>query len=164
MNSFEDLYPDRCCKVDPFYVDAFVDASLNPLALATLVLDSSWGATYLDLTPAVKTAETITHLVLNDKALLFEREDYGRDNAPDNGIDCFTGAQISRILSMSLLGDVSQTQKPATGDVYMYNDFTGLFSPFALQNFVNTTNANVLDLQQRLATAEEEITILKNRS
>lgn len=155
MNSFEDLYPDRCCKIDPFYVDAFVDASLDPLALATLILDSSWGATKLDLTPAVKTAETITHLVLTDAALLFEREDYARENAPNNGIDCFTGDQISRILSMTLLGDVSQTQKPVTGDVYMYNDFTDQFTPFALQSFVNTTNAAVTDLQHRVAALEQ---------
>lgn len=135
----EDFYNDPCRKLDSWCVDAFFDLKLTPSDGTELTLDNSWNSTSVDLTPAVKAAETITHLLLTTSALQFNREDYGRDGAENNGVDCINGDDLSRIISMKYLKDVDQTKALGNGDVYMYNG--NLFQPFNLQNFVNSTNA-----------------------
>lgn len=156
----ENIYNDPCTKIDPWCVDAYFELSLDDIDPAQLTLNSSWEPTTVDLTPAVKTAETITNLILTDKALQFNREDYGRDGAENGGIDCINGDALSRIISMQYLRDVTQETPPTTGDVYMYDAFLNLFQPFNLQTFVDSTNAAIQDLQERVQTWEEALNLL----
>lgn len=156
----ENIYNDPCTKIDPWCVDAYFELSLDKNDPAQLILDNSWGQTIVDLTPAVKTAETITHLLLTDTALQFNREDYGRDGAENGGIDCIGGDALSRIISMKYLKDVTQETPPTTGDVYMYDAFLNLFQPFNLKTFVDSTNADIAGLKERVSTWEQALALL----
>lgn len=138
MINIEDMFTDHCQKLDPWCVDAFFDLKLTPSNGTELTLDSSWGSTSVDLTPAIKAGETITNLLLTDSALQFNREDYGRKGAENGGVDCISGDKLSRIISMKYLKDVSQTKAPSNGDVYMYDG--NLFQPYNLGTFITNTN------------------------
>lgn len=143
MVDINDMYNDLCDKINSWCIDAFFDLKLTPSDSAELTLDNSWNTTSVDLTPAVKAAETVTHLMLspedNPTALQYNREDYGRKGAENGGVDCISGDALSRIISMKYLKDVSQTNKPTSGDVYMYDG--NLFQPYNLQTFIaNTSN------------------------
>lgn len=163
-----------CPKVDPWDIAASFELSLDPINPAMLNLETSWGCTKVDLTPAVKTAETITHLLLspegNPTALQFNREDYGRDGVEDGGFDCITGDELSRIISMQLLNDVNQLKQISDGLVYMWNGLTNLFEPWDLKTFAtNTTNTLELhtgyinNLQADVTSLRNDLTLLTKR-
>lgn len=159
MINVEDMYNDPCSKLDSWCVDAFFELKLTPSDSAELTLDNSWNTTSVDLTPAVKAAETVTHLFLspedNPTALQFNREDYGRDEAQNGGVDCISGDTLSRIISMKLLKDVSQTTAPASGDVYMYDG--NLFQPYNMQTFIDATNTTLEQHTQQIAQWESSL-------
>lgn len=117
-----DEFPNTnpCCKIDAWDVDAYFDLQLTPADSTILTLDNSWGPTSVDLAPAIKAGETITHLLLTDSALQYNREDYGRDGAENGGVDCINGDNLSKIISMKYLKDVGGNA-PTGGDVYMFN-------------------------------------------
>lgn len=160
MISSKELYPNVCQKIDPWCVDAYFNLKLDGLDPSTLILENSWGETEIDLTPAVQDAETVTHLNLTDSALQFNREDYGRELAPNGGVDCIGGDALSRIISMQKLKDVNQTVTVGTGDVYMYNESNGVFSPFQLQEFVDSTNEAIKNLQNQIAGFQAQLNAL----
>lgn len=157
MTSISELYNDPCKKIDAWCLDAFFELKLDPLNPTDLTLDNSWEATTVDLTPAIKAGETITNLLLTDTALQFNREDYGRDGAENNGVDCINGDDLSHIISMKYLKDVSQPPTLTDGDVYMWNDNSKLFEVFNLQNFVNTTNNRLTSLENRVTNLENKL-------
>lgn len=163
-----------CPKIDPQDINAYFTLSLDEINSSMLNLDTSWGCTKVDLTPAVKTAETITHLFLtpsvNPTALQYNREDYGREGVEDGGFDCITGDELSRIISMQRLKDVNQSTPIESGDVYMWNAITNLFEPYDLQSFVTNTNkmlekheANITTLQGDVVTLQQNIQLLTTR-
>lgn len=170
-----------CPKIDPLDVGAYFELSLDPINPAFLRLDTSWGCTSVDLTAAVRGTETITHLFLtpteNPTALQYNREDYGKEGAENGGLDCITGDELSRIISMQLLKDVDQTQQIKDGMVYMYNGISNLFEPFDLKTFVQVTNntlerhegainvlqAAVTNLQNQVELLNKRVSLLENR-
>lgn len=156
MTDISELYKDPCKKIDAYCVDAYFELSLDPFNPTDLTLDNSWAPTTVDLTPAIKAGETITHLLLTDTALQFNREDYGREGAENEGVDCINGDDLSHIISMKYLKDVAQPPNLTNGDVYMWNGNSQLFEVFNLQDFVDTTN-------QRLNSLENRVTNLENR-
>lgn len=143
---------EKCEKIDPCEVDAYVSLSLDPDNPTGVIIDSSWGTQRLDLESIVKAGETITHMELvpedNPTAIRYTRE--------SGEVDCITGDELSRIVSMQLLKDVSQETAPSDGIVYMYNDQTNLFEPYDLKTAI--TNLN-----NALVTINAEITQIKNR-
>lgn len=157
MTDIYELYRDPCKKIDPWCVDAFFELKLDPLKPTDLTLDNSWEATTVDLTPAIKAGETVTHLLLTDTALQFNREDYGRDGVEDGGLDCISGDDLSHIISMKYLRDVAQPPALRNGDVYMWNDNSKLFEVFNLQDFVNTTNNRLTSLENRMTAVEDKL-------
>lgn len=157
MTDISELYNDPCKKIDPWCVDAYFDLSLDEFKPTDLVLDTSWGETVVDLTPAIKAGETITNLLLTDTALQFNREDYGRDGAENDGVDCINGDDLSHIISMKYLKDVAQPSNLTNGDVYMWNDNSKLFEVFNLQNFVNSTNNRLSSLENRMTNVENKL-------
>lgn len=158
-----DEFPNTnpCEKWDPWCIDAFFDLKLTPANGTELTLDSSWNTTSVDLTPAVKAAETITHLELTPTALQYNREDYGRDGAENGGVDCVNGDDLSHIISMKYLRDVDQTTPPLSGDVYMYDGTQ--FNPYDLQTFVNTTNQAIQELTNAVNNLQGQITSINNQ-
>ena len=143
---------EKCEKIDPCAVDAYVSLDLDPENPTGVILDSSWGTVRVDLESIVKAGETITHMELvpenNPTAIRYTRE--------SGEVDCITGDELSRIISMQLLKDVDQTTPPSDGDVYMYNGTTNLFEPYDLKTVI--TNLN-----NALAIINAEITQIKNR-
>lgn len=143
---------EKCEKIDACEVDAYVSLDLDPENPTGVILDSSWGTVRVDLESIVKAGETITHMELvpenNPTAIRYTRE--------SGEVDCITGDELSRIISMQLLKDVDQTTPPSDGDVYMYNGQTNLFETYDLKSVVG-------DLNIYLGRLEQEITNIKNR-
>lgn len=161
MSCLEELNQSPCPGIDAEKVQAYFNIFLDEEIPTTLELDTSWGNTCTDLTPAIKAGETITHLFLTDSALQYNREDYGREGAENDGVDCIEGDALSRIISMQLLRDVSQTQPIQNGYVYMFNN--GLFAPFDLQTFVNQTNQSIANLNNAVNTLKAQVSSLQTQ-
>lgn len=143
---------EECDKLDPQWVDAYTELKLDPENPTGIILDTSWGESKVDLESVVKAGETVTHLDLapddNPTVLRYKNEagDY----------ECITGDELSRIISMTKLKDVTQSTPPLDGDVYMYNGQTNQFEPFDLKTVVG-------DLNTYLGRLEQAITNLTNR-
>lgn len=157
---------DDCDKIDALCVDASINAYLDENEPNIFKLETSWGDSIIDLTPAVKTAETLTTLYLspdeNPECLIYE---------PERGDNiCIHGDDLSRIVSMKYLKDVDQGNAPFDGSVYMYDGDSNLFENFDLKTVLgdidtSITNMNtaITELQTRMVNAEVDITNLKNR-
>lgn len=165
MTCLNELNCSPCPKKNAGDIDAYFELWLDEDNQTTLVLDTSWNTTCTDLSPAVKGSETITHLMLSPAekptALEYQREDYGREGAPDGGVDCIEGDALSRIISMRLLKDVSQTNQIMNGGVYMWDG--SLFQPFNLQQFVDDTNKQLANLNTRVTVLEGQMNSVLNR-
>ena len=159
MSEISDFYKNPCEKFDAGLVNAYIDLDYDLSNPTGIVLDHSWGTDYLDLKPLIKAGETITSLELtptnNPEYLQFNREDGGRD--------CIHGDYLSRIISLKYLKDVDQETRPTTGDVYMYNEESDTFYTFNLQDFVDTTNANITKLFAHIANLQQQINNLDAR-
>lgn len=141
MTNITEFNSTPCPRIDPLQVNAYFTLALDEVNNNLLKLDTSWGCTEVDLSPVVKNNETLTTLFITPEgSLQYNREDYGKEGAPNGGVDCITGQELSQIISMRYLKDVSQTQPSQPGDVYMFDGDTNLFQPFALQAFVTNTN------------------------
>ena len=150
----------ECDKLDPHWVDAYVELKLDPENPTGVILESSWGEVKVDLKSVVKAGETVTHLDLapeNNPTVLRYKNEAG-------DYECISGDDLSRIISMQLLKDVSQTTPPTDGIVYMYNGSAELFEPFDLKSAVGDLNvylvrleAAIIDLQNRVSDIESLI-------
>lgn len=151
----------ECDKMDPCLVDAYVEIKADDQNPTGVILESSWGESKLDLKNIIKSGETITHLELapenSPTVVRYFRE--------DGDIDCITGDELSRIVSMSLLKDVDQNQALEDGDAYVYNATTGLFEPFDiktaigdLNTYLNRLNAQLTALTNRVTNLEAKLT------
>ena len=154
---------DDCNKIDPNCIDAYVDFDFDPDSDTGICLHTSWVGNCLDLTEIVKNAESCTTLYLspedNPNCLVYEPEEKCGDNI------CIHGDDLSRIISMRYLKDVTQETPPSDGIVYMYNGQTNLFEPYDLKTTITNINtaiqnlqAAVSNLQNRVSTIEEKIT------
>lgn len=161
MTLLDELQRCECEKLDPLFVDAYAKHYLDPTNDTRLILDTPWGEDPVDLTPAVKGGETITHLFLtpegNPRALQFNREDYLREGAGNQGIDCIEGDDLSRIISMRYLRDVDQSTPPRGGDVYMFNEVTNTFYTFNLQDYMDKTDGRLDELERRVDDLESDL-------
>lgn len=142
-----------CEKIPACDVNAYVELQLDPENPTGVILSSSWGDIPLDLKSIVKNGETITHLELapedDPTVVRYFRE--------DGEIDCITGDELSRIISLQLLKDVDQTNPPSDGIVYQYDETTGLFQPFDLKTFVSNTNTALGRLQASITNLQNQI-------
>lgn len=151
---------EDCDKIDALCVDAYTDFNLDPNSNTGLCLHTPWGGDCLDLTSIVKAAETCTSLYLspeeNPECLVYESE--------CNGAICINGDDLSRIISMQYLKDVSQESAPTDGICYVYDGTTSLFQPYDLKTTIgniNTAiqniNAAISHLQGRVSTLETTV-------
>ena len=105
----------------------------------------------------VKTAETLTTLYLspdeNPNCLVYE---------PERGDNiCINGDDLSRIISMQYLKDVSQVAGPSDGIVYMYNSQTDLFEPYDLKTVITNINTAIQNLTATVSNWGNRITTLE---
>lgn len=154
--STEFNYKD-CEKIDGRMVNAYIDARLNPENPVEFQIESTWGDSTVDLTDAVKAAETVTHMELGSNAIEYFAE--------DGHVDCIYGDDLSRIISMTLLKDVNQNTQISDGDVYIYNGNTQKFEPFNLSAYIdgvtstiNNLTSQINNLKNRVANLELTLT------
>lgn len=146
---------DDCNKIDPQCIDAYVDFGFDPDSDTGICLHTSWGGMCLDLTEIVKNAESCTTLYLSPdedpNCLVYEPEEKCGDNI------CIHGDDLSRIISMTKLKDVSQETTPGDGDVYIYNGETGLFEPYDLKTFVTNVNTAIQNINAAISNWQSRI-------
>ena len=154
ITSLEQFNYKDCELIDPQQVNAYFDLSLDESDPTKLIFDNSWGTQILDLTPAIKAGETVTHLMLdpttNPVYLRYDNE------AGDS--ECIHGDDLSRIISMKYLKDVYQGSTPAAGDVYMMNA-DGYFHTYPLQTFINNVNSSITSLGNRVSSLENRMNL-----
>jgi len=150
-----------CEKIDGRMVNAYIEAHLDKENPVDLVVESTWGDSTVDLTDAVKAAETVTRMELGSDAIEYFSE--------DGHVDCIYGDDLSRIISMQLLKDVDITVPPANGDVYIYDENKQKFVTFNLSTALSglgddITNLNSLinNLRSRVINIEEKLTPPEN--
>lgn len=118
MTSKDSYYQKECNKIDASCINAYLELKLDDQDPSKLILEHSWGDTSVDLEPAVKDAETVTHMYLSP-----EEDPVALQYDPERGEpDCIHGDDLSRIISLSLLKDVDQVTAPTNGDVLIYRD------------------------------------------
>lgn len=145
---------DDCDKIDPLCIDAYADFDYDPDNENGICLHTPWGGNCLDLTDIVKNAETCTTLYLSPEegpnCLVYE---------PECGDSiCIHGDDLSRIISMQYLKDVTQETAPSDGIVYMYNSQTNLFEPYDLKTFVTNVNTAINNINNTLTNYGNRIT------
>lgn len=144
---------DACEKIDAHCVDVSIEAKLDEDNPKLFRLETSWGDSIVDLSPAIKTEETLTTMYLSPdpdpNCLVYE---------PERGDNiCIHGDDFSRIISMHFLKDVDQSQEVTNGIVYMYNDTTNLFEPYDLQAFIDSANLRIRILQEKVQALEQTV-------
>lgn len=148
---------DECDKIDALCIDAYADFELDPDSNTGICLHTSWGGACLDLTSIVKAAETLTTLYLspenNPNCLVYEPE--RGDNV------CINGDDLSRIISMQYLKDVTQSTAPSDGIVYMYNNQTKLFEPYDLKTVVTNINTAIQNINSTLTNHGNRISAIE---
>lgn len=151
---------EDCDKIDSQCIDAFSSLTLDEEG--TLCVETSWGKQCIDLAQAVKDYESCTSLYLspeeNPNCLVYEKEERCGDN------DCIHGDDLSRIISMQYLKDVTQTgEEPEDGIVYMYNEQTHLFEPYDLKTAITNINTAIQNIQQTLANHESRLQVIEEK-
>lgn len=146
---------EDCDKIDPLCIDAYTDFDFDPDSDTGICLHTPWGGNCLDLTDIVKAAESCTTLYLspdeNPNCLVYEPEEKCGDNI------CIHGDDLSRIISMQYLKDVTQETPPSDGIVYMYNSDTKLFEPYDLKTTITNINTAIQNINQTLANHENRL-------
>lgn len=147
------IQTDNCDKIDSRCIDAFSDLTLDEDGLLCSI--TSWGQSCIDLAQAVKDFESCTTMYLspdeNPNCLVYEPEEKCGDNV------CIHGDDLSRIISMRYLKDVTQETAPSDGIVYMYNETTGLFEPYDLKTTIQNINTAIQNINQTLANHEQRL-------
>lgn len=146
---------DDCDKIDPLCIDAYTDFDFDPDSDTGICLHTPWGGNCLDLTEIVKNAESCTTLYLSPEedpnCLVYEPEEKCGDNI------CIHGDDLSRIISMQYLKDVTQDTPPSDGIVYMYNSETNLFEPYDLKTTITNINTAIQNINATLSNHENRI-------
>ena len=152
---------EDCNKIDPLCINAYTDFELDPDNPAGLCLHTPWGGDCLDLTSIVKAAETCTTLYLspddNPNCLVYEPEEKCGDNI------CIHGDDLSRIISMRYLKDVSQETPPSDGIVYMFNNQTGMFEPYDLKTTIGNINTAITNINAAINNLKNRVSILEEK-
>lgn len=151
---------EDCDKIDSQCIDAFSSLTLDEDGI--LCVETSWDKQCIDLAQAVKDYESCTSLYLspedNPNCLVYEKEERCGDN------DCIHGDDLSRIISMQYLKDVTQTgEEPEDGIVYMYNEQTHLFEPYDLRTTITNINTAIQNIQQTLANHESRLQVIEQK-
>ena len=150
---------EDCDKIDAKCIDAYVDFDFDPTSDTGICLHTPWGGNCLDLTDIVKAAETCTTLYLspegNPNCLVYEPE------CGDN--ICIHGDDLSRIISMTKLKDVSQSNPIDDGNVYIFNGVTGKFEPYDLKTVISNINTAITNINAAISNHENRIKSIEER-
>lgn len=150
---------DDCDKIDALCIDSYTDFDFDPDNETGICLHTPWGGNCLDLADIVKAGETLTTLYLSPEedpnCLVYE---------PERGDNiCIHGDDLSRIISMRYLKDVTQETPPSDGIVYMYNSETNLFEPYDLKTTIQNINTAIQNAQQTLTNHEHRLEAIEEK-
>lgn len=150
---------DDCDKIDPLCIDAFSNVTLDEDGV--LCVETSWGKQCVELEPVVKAFESCTSLYLspeeNPNCLVYEKEERCGDN------DCIHGDDLSRIISMQYLKDVTQETSPSDGIVYMFNSETNLFEPYDLKTTITNINTAIQNIQSAITNLQNRVSVIEEK-
>lgn len=156
MTNIDYYNHNECEKIDADCINAYATHYLNPENDCELILETSWGKVPVDLTPAVKCGETCTELMLwPDECAEPTMLKYIGECATY----CIDGDDLSRIISMTKLKDVDQTDTPTNGDVLIYDN--GEWKYFDLQGFMDRVSGDISNLQNTIANLTNRIRALE---
>lgn len=147
----------ECEKIDADCINAYATHYLNPENDCELILDTSWGTTPIDLTAAVKCGETCTELLLWPDECV---EPTALKYIGECATYCIDGDDLSRIISMTKLKDVDQTDTPSDGDVLIYDN--GEWKYFDLNSYMHDTDQDIIQLKQDIANLKNRLTTIEN--
>lgn len=142
-----------CEKIDGRMVNAYIDAHLNVENPVELDIESTWGDSAVDLTDAVKAAETVTTMELGSNAIQYISE--------DGHVDCIYGDDLSRIISMHLLKDVDQNTPPVDGDIYIYDGNKQMFVTFNINDYIDSLGDTITNLTAQINALKSRVTNLE---
>lgn len=163
MTANSQFHRTECPQIDALEVNAYFNLDLDEINSNLLKLDTSWGCTVADLSPLIKNNETITTLFITPEgSLQYNREDYGKEGAPNGGVDCISGKELSHIVSMQYLKDVDQTQVIQDGCVYIYKSDDNLFEPHDLAGFESNTNAELTAIKASVTNLTGVVNSVQN--
>ena len=152
---------DDCDKIDPLCIDAYTDFDFDQNSETGICLHTPWGGGCLDLTEIVKAAESCTTIYLspdeNPNCLVYEPEEKCGDN------DCIHGDDISRIISMTKLKDVDQSDAPEDGEVYIYDGTDHIFKPYDLKTAISNLNTAVQNINASITNLSNRVTALETK-
>lgn len=150
MSSIEDFNKLECELIPAAMVNAYVLPKLNPLDQAELIIESSWGEEGVDLTPAVKKAETVTHMKLSPEnaPLYLEYDNEANEH------ECIYGDDLAQIIPVMKLKDVDDTNEPVAGDALVFDGNIGKFVTYPLIPTIE-------DLDERVTANRTDINALQ---
>lgn len=146
----------ECEKIDADCINAYAELYLNPENDCEIILETSWGKSTVDLTAAVKCGETCTELLLYPEDCM---EPTALKYIGECATYCIDGDDLSRIISMTKLKDVDQTDAPNNGDVLIYNN--GEWKYFDMSSYMSDTDADIAILKQKVANLENRLTTIE---
>lgn len=152
MSTIEDFNRiEDCDKIDAKCIAAYSDFTLDG---STLCVETSWDKQCVDISPVVKTEETLTTMYLspeeNPNCLVYE---------PERGDNiCIHGDDLSRIISMQKLKDVDQETPIADGYVYIYDGTTEKFTPFDLSTALGNINTAITNINAAINNLRTRVT------
>ena len=145
---------EDCDKIDARCIDAYSDLNIDG---TTICAETSWGKNCIDISDAIMSKETVTHMYLspedNPNCLVYEPE------KGDN--DCIHGDDLSRIISMTKLKDVAQDLTILNGNVYMFNSATSKFEPFDLTSTISNINTTLQNINAAITNLTNRVTNLE---
>lgn len=118
MTNIDEFYRIECDKIDPNCINAYAKLLIDEENPCELVLDTSWGQEKVNLTEAVKCGETCTELLLYPDEC---EEPTVLKYLGECGTYCIEGDDLSRIISLTKLKDVSQEKEPEEDDMLVFN-------------------------------------------
>lgn len=161
MTNIDEFYHKECDKIDANCIDAYLELELDEDDPSKLIIKSPWSQDddgeylWLDLTPAIKDGETVTHMYLSPEdtpvALAFDTEDGTQD--------CINGEDLSRIIYLTKLADVDQTATWEPGDTVYYDGVK--FVTFNLGTLNSTVNDYIASNNQAINVINGRLTTLE---
>ena len=153
-----DFYNRKECElIQSDCINAYAELFLNPENDCEIILDTSWGKSVVDLTAAVKCGETCTELMLYPDDCV---EPTMLKYIGECATYCIEGDDLSRIISMTKLKDVDQTDTPSDGDVLIYDN--GEWKYFDLRSYMHDTDQDIIQLKQDVANLKNRLTTIEN--
>lgn len=151
--SIDNFYYNECDKIDAQKVNAYFKLSEDASKPKELTLENSWEDTSIDMTNIVNAAETHTTMKLSpaDDPVYLDYQGESKEH------QCIHGDDLSRILTLSKLKDVSQDETWTNGTAPVWDADNNIFVPFNVRGTSGGLETRVSALEDRTAALESAL-------